>query len=149
MSVDVQAQEYFNRHRRVWEQKPALRRIYEQEFFARILSFRKSEGVSVEVGAGPGFFKHTLPSVISTDIVWCPWLDVVADAQKLPFQSSTVASIFGVDMLHHVASPMAFLLEAQRILVPGGRLILVERLRPFRTTVGIRLGQRDAREKGI
>ncbi len=126
MSIDVQAQEYFSRHRRVWEQKPVLRRIYEEEFFARILSFRKSEGVSVEVGAGPGFFKHTLPSVISTDIVWCPWLDVVADAQKLPFQSSTVASILGVDMLHHVASPMTFLLEAQRILVPGGRLILVE-----------------------
>jgi len=94
--------------------------------FARLLSFRKNDGVSVEVGAGPGFFKQTLPSVISTDIVWCPWLDAVADAQKLPFQSSTVANIFGVDMLHHLASPMTFLLEAQRILLPGGRLILVE-----------------------
>jgi SAM-dependent methyltransferase len=126
MSIDSQAQEYFSRHRRVWEQKPVLRRIYKEEFFARLLSFRKNDGVSVEVGAGPGFFKQTLPSVISTDIVWCPWLDAVADAQKLPFQSSTVANIFGVDMLHHVSSPMTFLLEAQRILLPGGRLILVE-----------------------
>jgi len=126
MSIDAQAQEYFSRHRRVWEQKPVLRRIYEEEFFARLLSYRKTDGVSVEVGAGPGFFKRTLPSVISTDIVWCSWLDVVADAQKLPFQSSTVANIFGLDMLHHVASPMTFLLEAHRILVPGGRLILIE-----------------------
>ena len=126
MSIDPQAQEYFSRHRRVWEEKPVLRRIYEEEFFARILSFRKNEGVSVEVGAGPGFFKRTLPSVISTDIVWCPWLDVVADAQKLPFQSSSVANIFGLDMLHHLAAPMAFLKEAERVLAPGGRLILVE-----------------------
>jgi hypothetical protein len=103
MPIDAQAQEYFSRHRRVWEQKPVLRRIYKEEFFARLLSFRKNDGVSVEVGAGPGFFKQTLPSVISTDIVWCPWLDAVADAQKLPFQSSTVANIFGVDMLHHLA----------------------------------------------
>ncbi len=126
MPIDIQALEFFSKHRRVWEQKPVLRRIYEEEFFARVLSFRKNPGISVEVGAGPGFFKRTLPSVISTDIVRRPWLDVVADAQKLPFQSSTVANIFGVDMLHHIASPMAFLLEAQRILVPGGRLILVE-----------------------
>jgi SAM-dependent methyltransferase len=125
MSIDAQAQEYFSKHRRVWEQKSVLRRIYDEEFFARLLSFRK-DGVSVEVGAGPGFFKHKLPSVISTDIVWCPWLDAVTDAQKLPFRSSTVTNIFGVDMLHHIASPMTFLLEAQRILVPGGRLILVE-----------------------
>jgi SAM-dependent methyltransferase len=125
MSIDAQAQEYFSKHRRVWEQKPVLQRIYNEEFFARLLSFRK-EGVSIEVGAGPGFFKHQLPSVISTDIVCCPWLDAVADAQKLPFRSSTVANIFGLDMLHHIAAPMTFLLEAQRILLPGGRLILVE-----------------------
>jgi SAM-dependent methyltransferase len=126
MTIDAQAQEYFSKHLRIWEQKPVLRRIYEEEFFARMLSHRKADGVSVEVGAGPGFFKNALPNVISTDIVWCPWLDVVADAQQLPFQASTVANIFGLDMLHHVATPMTFLLEAQRILVPGGRLILVE-----------------------
>ena len=125
MSIDAQAQEYFSKHRRVWEQKSVLRRIYNEEFFSRLLFFRK-DGVSVEVGAGPGFFKSKLPGVISTDIVWCPWLDAVADAQKLPFRSSTVTNIFGVDMLHHIASPMTFLIEAQRILIPGGRLILVE-----------------------
>src|SRR5260370_36596153 len=126
MPMDAQAQEYFSRHRRVWEQKPVLRRIYKEEFFARLLSFRKNDGVSVEVGAGPGFFKQMLPSVISTDTVWCPWLDAVADAQKLPFQSSTVANIFCVDILPHLASPMTFLLEAQRILLACGRLILVQ-----------------------
>lgn len=126
MAIDTQAQEFFSRHRRVWERKRVLRRIYNEEFFARLLSFRKKDGTSVEVGAGPGFFKQALPGVLSTDIVWCPWLDAVADAQKLPFQTASVANIFGVDMLHHVAAPMTFLREAQRVLVSGGRLILVE-----------------------
>jgi len=126
MAIDTQAQEFFSTHRRVWEQKRVLRRIYNEEFFARLLSFRKKDGTSVEVGAGPGFFKQVLPGVLSTDLVWCPWIDAVADAQSLPFRTSSVANIFGVDMLHHVAAPMTFLLEAQRVLVPGGRLILVE-----------------------
>lgn len=126
MAIDTEAQEYFSKHRSVWEQKRVLQRIYNEEFFARLLSFKKKSGVCIEVGGGPGFFKQVLPGVLSTDIVWSPWLDAVADAQSLPFQSASVANIFGVDMLHHLAAPMAFLLEAQRVLLPGGRLILIE-----------------------
>jgi SAM-dependent methyltransferase len=126
MTIDTEAQEYFSKHRRVWEHKPVLRRIYNEEFFSRLLSARKKDGPCIEVGGGPGFFKQVLPRVLSTDIVWCPWLDAVADAQTLPFQNASVANIFGIDMLHHIAAPMTFLCEAQRILLPGGRLILVE-----------------------
>ena len=126
MAIDIQAQEFFSTHRRIWEQKPVLRRIYKEEFFGRLLALRKKGGLSVEVGAGPGFFQQVLPGVLSTDLVWCPWLDLVADAQSLPFPDSSVTNIFGIDMLHHIAAPMTFLLEAQRVLVPGGRLLLVE-----------------------
>ena len=126
MAKDTQAQEQLLRHRRVWEQKPILRRVYSEEFFARLLSHRKSGGISVEAGAGPGFFKQFAPEVISTDLISCPWLDTIADAQQLPFRKDSVSNIFGLDMLHHLAAPMAFLKEASRILVPGGRLILIE-----------------------
>ena len=126
MASDAEAQELFSKHRRVWQQKRVLQRIYGQEFFARIVSWRKKDGLCVEVGAGPGFFKDFFPEVVSTDLVWSPWLDLVADAQNLPFRTSSVSNIFGVDVLHHLASPMKFLLEAQRVLVPGGHLILIE-----------------------
>lgn len=126
MAIDTQAQEQLLRHRRVWDQKPVLRRVYNEEFFARLLSQTKPDGASVEVGAGPGFFKQFFPSVFSTDLIFCPWLDAIADAQHLPFRSASVANVFGLDMLHHLAAPMEFLHEAARILVPGGRLILIE-----------------------
>lgn len=126
MASDTQAHEQLLRHRRIWEQKLALRRIYNEEFFGRLVAQRKIDGVSIEVGAGPGFFKQFFPSVISTDLISCPWLDTVADAQRLPFRSSSVANIFGLDMLHHLAAPMELLREASRILIPGGRLILIE-----------------------
>jgi SAM-dependent methyltransferase len=126
VAIDTQAQEQLLRHRRVWEEKPVLRRVYNDEFFARLLSFQKPGGLSVEVGAGPGFFKQFAPDIVSTDLIWGAWLDAIADAQQLPFRNASVTNIFGLDMLHHLAAPMIFLAEAARILVPGGRLILVE-----------------------
>ena len=126
VTTETEAQEVLRRHQRVWQQKPVLRRIYNEEFFSRLLSAKTPGGVSVEVGGGPGFFKQLLPSVISTDLVSCPWLDVVADAQALPFQTSTVTNVLGLDVLHHLAAPMKFLKEAERVLIPGGRLVLVE-----------------------
>ena len=126
VSIDTQASEQLLRHRRLWEQKPILRRVYNEEFFARLLSFRAPGGLSLEVGAGPGFLKEFAPDILSTDLIWCPWLDAIADAQQLPFRNGSVTNIFGLDMLHHLAAPLSFLREAARILMPGGRLILIE-----------------------
>lgn len=126
VASETQAQEQLLRHRRVWERKPTLRRVYNDEFFARLLLYRKPEGLSLEVGAGPGLFKQLAPDILSTDLIWCSWLDAIANAQQLPFRSASVTNIFGLDILHHLATPMSFLQEANRILVSGGRLILIE-----------------------
>jgi len=124
--IDTQAHDVLLKHRRVWQKKAVLRRIYNEEFFARLLSYRRPGGVCIEVGGGPGFFKNLLPSVFCTDLIRCPWLDAVVDAQRLPFRASSISNIFGLDMLHHIAAPMMFLKEVQRVLISGGRLILVE-----------------------
>ena len=126
VATDTKAQEQILLHRRIWEKKPILRRVYESEFFGRMAQQRKPGGLSIEVGAGPGFLKRFVNDVFSTDLVSCPWLDVVADAQRLPFRSSSLSNVFGLDMLHHLAAPVKFLRETSRVLVPRGRLILVE-----------------------
>lgn len=125
MGQDPQAQEQLARHRRVWDAKPVLQRVYREEFFARLLAQRVA-GVSVEVGAGPGFLKEAAKDILATDLIRCPWLDAVVDAQRLPFRTASVANVLGLDVLHHLAAPMSFLGEVQRVLSPGGRLILVE-----------------------
>jgi len=144
MLADHEAQDVLNRHRRVWMQKPALRRIYQEEFFSRQLAQRKIGGINIEVGGGPGFFKTALPDVVSTDLIYCPWLDVIADAQRLPFREGSASNVFGLDILHHLAAPIAFLEEAERVLTPGGRLILVEPwVTPFSFVIYRYLHQED------
>src|SRR5262245_2605198 len=118
MALDKEAQAILADHRSVWQRKPILQRIYKEEFFARLAAACRPNGLSVEVGGGPGFLKERLPGSLSTDVVWCPWLDAVTDAQQLPFKAGRVANIVGLDILHHLVEPMAFLREAERVLAP-------------------------------
>lgn len=110
--------------RAVWERKPVLRVIYD-DFYDRIAT-ACVPGATIEIGGGIGNLKHRLGEVIATDIQFAPWLDAVADAQQLPFTSGSAANIVMIDVLHHLEFPTAFFREAQRVLRPGGRVIMVE-----------------------
>jgi SAM-dependent methyltransferase len=110
--------------RTVWDAKPSLRAVY-RDYYRRVESWCRP-GVIVEIGAGSGNLKETMPQVLATDIVCVPWLDAVVDAHRLPFGAGTVDSIVGIDVLHHVQYPVRFLAEAERVLRPGGRVVLVE-----------------------
>ena len=112
------------RLREIWESKPALREIY-YDFYRRILD-QLVPGRTLEIGAGPGNFKLRVPAAISTDIAYAPWLDVICDAQQIPFADSTFSNLVMIDALHHVERPVRTLKEASRLLQPGGRFVLVE-----------------------
>jgi SAM-dependent methyltransferase len=111
-------------YRGIWERKPVLREIY-QDIYRRILA-RTVPGPILEVGGGSGNFKRFAPHAVTIDIVSAPWLDVVCDAQRLPFADACFANVVMVDVLHHIESTVSFLQEVQRVLRPGGRLIFCE-----------------------
>lgn len=111
-------------YRAVWSRKPVLRLIYD-DIFARI-SGKVVDGITIELGGGIGNLKEKIPSLISSDIQYAPWLDVVVDAQKLPFGDGSLANIVMLDVLHHVEFPILLFKEAERALRPGGRIVMVE-----------------------
>lgn len=111
-------------HRRVWHDKPVLRRLYEI-YYREILGYCRP-GLTLEIGGGSGNLKEFATGIISTDIVFEPWLDAVADAHALPFRAASFDNIVLFDVLHHLAAPVTFFEEAQRLLKPGGRLVMVE-----------------------
>jgi SAM-dependent methyltransferase len=111
-------------HRGVWERKPVLRLIYD-DFYDRIAAACR-RGRTIEIGGGIGNLKRRLTDVVATDIQSAPWLDCVADAQRLPFAEACAANIVMVDVLHHLEFPLVFFREAGRVLRPGGRVLMVE-----------------------
>lgn len=113
-----------NEHRAAWQKKPVLRRIY-TDYYHRIAS-HCVDGKTLEVGGGTGNLKSFLPDIVATDIQHAAWLDVVADAHKLPFAPGAFANIVLFDVLHHLERPPLFFHEAARILRPGGRLVMLE-----------------------
>ena len=60
-----------------------------------------------------------MPAVILTDIIPAPWLDVQADAQRLPFAAASFDNIAMFDVLDHLERPRLFFHEPERVLGPG------------------------------
>ena len=75
---------------------------------------------------GGGNFKEFYPNVVSSDFIFCEWIDLNLDAHVLPFKKNSLGNIIFIDVLHHLANPVLFLSEAQRVLQNNGRLIMLE-----------------------
>lgn len=111
-------------HRRIWEEKPALRRIYTRWY--RWIRRRCLPGRTLEIGGGSGNMKAFWPQVVSSDVVETPWLDVLADVHDLPFADGEFDNVVGVDVLHHLSDVDVALGEITRVLRDGGRAVFVE-----------------------
>ena len=131
--VDVSRQGSFDRaraklelHAELWHDRPLTRDIYHGYHQAIALARSRVEGMDLELGSGHGSFARFAPGTVSCDVVPCSWLDCAADATRLPFHDASFANIIMIDVLHHLANPVEFFSEAQRALVPGGRILLLE-----------------------
>jgi SAM-dependent methyltransferase len=122
-----QHQVEIDQNRLSWERKPLLRRLY-QDFYARIskLADATLPGAFVEIGSGMGNLKSFFPQAISTDLFLHSWLDVVCDGYELPFRSGSVSHLVLFDVFHHIEAPRPFFREARRVLIPRGRLIVLD-----------------------
>ncbi len=115
-------------YERVWDRKAVLRRLYET-WYEKILPDLKPGNI-IEVGSGTGNFKRWLQTkgrcVWTLDILPGKYVDVQADALRLPFRDGCVDNIVMIDALHHFARPLAFLQQAASALRAGGRILFVE-----------------------
>lgn len=124
-------------YQEVWRRKPVLRILY-NDIFDRIAA-RCRPGRTLEIGGGIGNLKERIGDVVTTDIQRGAWMDVVADAQRLPFTDYSFDNIVMLDVLHHIEFPGAFFREASRVLRPGGRIVMVEPAITLGSTLFFRL----------
>jgi len=109
---------------KAWNNKPALRNIYEKWF--NLIKQHLTAGISVEIGCGINRLQTHIPDLVTVDILKLSWADAVCDAHVLPFRRGSIGNLILFDVLHHLSMPMIFFSEASRVLKPGGRIIIME-----------------------
>lgn len=114
-------------HRDIILKKPFLYQLYTDWYSIFISKSKENKcGKHIEIGSGGGFLKEIYPEVITSDILDIPSIDKIFSAESLPFEENELASIFLLNVFHHIPKPYLFLKEAERTLLKGGKVIMIE-----------------------
>jgi SAM-dependent methyltransferase len=119
--------EFFAAQKAILLNRPLLKRCYD-DWYARLLRDARSArqpGVIVELGSGGGYLKDLEPSIVTSDVV-DNVADRVIDARHLPFADNSVRALLLTHVFHHIPDADAFFKEAERALVPGGVISMIE-----------------------
>ena len=108
--------------------KRSLRAWYEEVYrrYADCLRRSPDKGRALEIGSGAGFVKQILPEIVTTDVLPYSTVELVLDAARIPLADCSLRMIGMLNVFHHLPDVVAFLSEAERTLVPGGRLLIVD-----------------------
>lgn len=103
------------------------------------------DGPTLLLRSGDGVFARARKGLLVTDLTPGPGVLVVCDPEELPFPTGYFTAVAGFDVLGRCPRPARILMEAERILEPGGRLLLVE---PWTGPFGMLAHMRTRRCRG-
>jgi SAM-dependent methyltransferase len=106
--------------------KPFLKAIYDEWYGMLAEQLPDGKGPVVELGSGAGYCERFIPGLITSEVFFCPGIQLVADAQHMPFPDSSLRAIVFTDVLHHMPDVRLFFSEAIRCLRPGGKILMIE-----------------------
>lgn len=124
--LDLDSPDTTELRREIILSKPFLRQVYEDWYHAIVHRIPEGPGAVLEVGAGGGFFEAILPHLVTSEVFSVPHVDIVADARRLPIRDGALKAVVMTNVFHHVPDVALFLSEAERALLPGGRIVMVE-----------------------
>lgn len=124
---------YFEAQKKIIKDNNLLKINYD-EWYKTLLSDARSvkgDGLLVELGSGASYLKELEPTIITTDVE-DNIADMTVDARSLPFEDNSVKALFLTHVFHHIPEVEKFLSEAQRVLIPGGVISIIDVARsPF------------------
>lgn len=112
--------------RRIIQEKPFLRQIYEEWYGALAQSLPGGSDPVLEIGSGGGFLHDFISNLITSEIFPCPGTQVVLNATRLPFRDNALRGIVMTGVLPHLPHPRSFFSEAARCVRAGGVIAMVE-----------------------
>jgi len=107
-----------------WEEKPELRKEY-AKFYQRIKA-KMIPGPSLELGSGLCHSKEWIPDMETSEPIEQGNADSIQSAYHIEKPNESLNNLVALDVWHHLEYPQAALQEWQRVLQPGGKVILVE-----------------------
>jgi SAM-dependent methyltransferase len=120
--------------------KPFLRAIYREWYEMLSTAIPEGRGGVLELGSGAGCCGEFISGLITSDLIVCPGIRVVADAQRLPFAADSLRGIVFCNVMHHLPDVRQFFNEAQTCLRSGGRIAMIEPwVSPWSTFINTRM----------
>jgi ubiquinone/menaquinone biosynthesis C-methylase UbiE len=86
-----------------------------------------SESEVLDVGSGGSSYSRYFPNRLTVDIDPARQPEIVADAHALPFAPESFELVLCTEVLEHVKNPSQVISELNRVLKPGGMLLLTTR----------------------
>ncbi len=106
--------------------KPFLKAIYDEWYALLAREAPSGEGLVAEFGSGGGYAAQFIPGLITSEVFASPGVQVVSDAQAMPFGDGELRAIVMTNVLHHMPKVREFFAEATRCLRPGGKILMIE-----------------------
>ncbi len=128
--LEIGSVAWFAAQRSMIAAKPAVKRCYDL-WYTMLLADADSappeyrDRVVVEIGSGCSFIRERRPGIITSDLVPGK-VDLALDGRALPFRNGSVRALLLTHVFHHIPDVASFLREAERVLVPGGVISIVD-----------------------
>jgi SAM-dependent methyltransferase len=112
--------------KQIIDSKPFLKAIYDEWYRMLAAEVPPLPGQVLELGSGAGHCERYIPQLITSNCFYCAGVQLVTDAQYLPFADGSLRAIVFTDVLHHIPDVRRFFAEASRCLRPGGKVVMIE-----------------------
>lgn len=108
-----------------------------RDFAAEVIAVLPMAEPVLEIGSRPAEGQEGLadlrPLLAGREFIGCdiqpgPGVDQVEDAHNLSFADASVGTVFALDTVEHVADPLRVLREAERVLRPGGVVVITSHM---------------------
>lgn len=114
------------RRRQIILSKPFLKAIYDEWYSMLASQLPEGKGAVLELGSGAGYCDRFIPGLITSEVFACRTVQVLLDAQQIPFANGSLRGIVFTDVMHHMTDVRRFFAEASRCLRKGGKVLMIE-----------------------
>ncbi len=85
------------------------------------------EGINLELGCGASFIDEIIKSIKKSDVFFNSNTDLKLDAMEVGIKfENKISNLILVNVFHHISNPELFLRSAEKSLLSGGRIIMIE-----------------------